>query len=164
MTQSLYKITDRYLIALENLCIDQDFDQETIEATLESLQGEFEEKAKAIGAYILNLQASAKARREAVAKIQAMATTEEHKADWLKQYLLDCMHTANIKKVDGVEWQAKIRKSPHRVVVDDISALPTDFLIREVKTSVSKTDLRMALKDGHVEGAHLEQHDYLSLK
>ena len=63
---SLYVISAEYQSAVAQLA-DLDLDEQTFADTLESLSGDLEAKAKNVAMFALELEASAKARREAAA-------------------------------------------------------------------------------------------------
>lgn len=157
MNAPLYAVTSRYQAALDELLDDDELPLEAITDTLEALEGEWEDKAKSVAGAILNLRASAQARRAAAARILETARTEETRAERLTDYLAKAMQALNRTRLDTPEWTARFKRCPPRVVVDDEAAVPEEFITREVTLKIDKRALREALKEANYLFAHLEQ-------
>lgn len=157
MSEPLYAITTRYNQALTALLDDDELSLEAITDTLEGLQGEWEDKARAVAAYILNLQASAKQRREAATRILETARREEDRAERLREYLQGHMRQLGCSRLETPEWTARFKRCPPRVAIDDESLIPADFVSVEQIIKIDKGALRAALKEADIQGAHLEQ-------
>ena len=86
----------------------------------------------------------------------------ENTRDRLRKYIAMCMVEANVKKLKRNDGLFSISLVDGRIksVVDDVSALPTDFvLVREV-FDPDNQKIKDALESGvEVPGAHLERGD-----
>lgn len=156
MSMTLYQIEESLRTALDTLV-----DPETGEiaddkaAELDALSGAFEKKAADVGAYILELNAEAKAIKEARDALAAREKAVANRAKWLKQYLLASMGRMGITKAESANCRVSVGKPRAVVNVTDISLLPQEFL-RIKDPEVNKVDLLKALKDGReIPGAEL---------
>lgn len=162
---ALYLLTAEYKDAAERLQ-DADLPEEVIRDTLEAMTGEIEAKAQNVAFVIRNMEASAKAIREAAAGMLDRAKAEEKRADSIKRYLLENMMATGISKIECPYFKLSVRDNPQSVVIDDAEAIPDDYL-REVPASytLDKVMMKSAMQDGFViPGAHLERGKRLEIK
>lgn len=75
-----------------------DDDQARLNAFLETLDKERDKKLDNIGAYIKDLQARAKARKQIVDEMQSLYKTDTNKVTWLKNLLLNFFTDQKIEK------------------------------------------------------------------
>ena len=68
--------------------------------TLSGIEGEFEQKAENIGAYIKQLKAEADALSAEKKRLEARIKTKNNEVDRMKSYLLQQMQAINLKKID----------------------------------------------------------------
>lgn len=168
MSIQLYAIADRYTQAFYALA-DSDFDDETIDGTLESIEGEIVEKGKNIAAFWLNLGAEIEAIKLAESRIAARRKTLENKQARLKEYLKENMARCGITEIrsDDGTFKAKLYLGrDESVVIDDESAIPMDYK-REIPVSyqVDKTLAKKAIHDGYeIPGLHIERKDRIEIK
>ena len=145
---------------------DSELPDEVIADTLESMQYPVEEKAKNVAMVIRNMEASAKAIKEAADAMLARAKAEESRAKHLKDYLLSAMLQTGIGKIESPFFVLSVRNNPESVVIDAESQIPADFM-REVPATYApdKTLIKQAIKDGFdVPGCHLHRTQSLSIK
>ena len=155
---ALYQMVDEYREALAGLA-DMDLDDQTMADTLEGLQGELVVKGQNVAAFALNLEAEARAMKEAEQRIAKRRRALENKSKHLRDYLRINMERSGITEISANDksFKVKLMKGRPSCVIDDESALPPDY-IEEVKTTkVDKRLITQAIKDGYeVPGAHLE--------
>lgn len=118
--------------------------------TLSGIEGEFEQKAENIGAYIKQLEAEADALTAEKKKLDVRIKAKNNEIERMKNYLVQQMQTINLKKVDMpmakitwyegrdsidisnekglIEWAEKhctsiLNPQPPKIVKKEISAL-----------------------------------------
>lgn len=162
----LYEIV-KYKEELEALAESDDIPAETIANTLEAIEGELEEKAVNVAAFTRNLDASAKAIREAAAGMLERAERLERRAESIRAYLLFNMQAAGISKIECPFFKIAVRKNPPAVMIDNSEILPERFLVQPPTPPPrpDKIAIRDALKAGEpVPGAHLMQTERVEIK
>jgi hypothetical protein len=167
MSITLYDIADKYTQAFFALA-DSDLDNETINDTLEGLEGELVEKGKAVSAFCLNLDAEIEAMKSAEKRISARREAMENKRDKLKEYLKQNMARCGISEIKANDGSFVARLYIGRdesVVIDDESAIPMDYKREIVIYQPEKVLIKEAIKEGFaVPGAHIEKKDRLEIK
>lgn len=162
---ALYLLAQDFRAVAEKLA-DSDLPDEVIQDTLESLQFPVEEKAKNVAMVIRNMEASAKAIKDAADGMLQRAKAEENRAKNLKSYLQSAMLSTGINKIESPYFVLSIRNNPESVVIDAESQIPADYM-REIPASYSpdKTLIKKAIQDGfEVPGCHLARSQSLQIK
>lgn len=150
----LYKLTKEYESALNDLSSMEDLTPEMVADSLAALQGEVEEKGRAVAAFTLNVDADITALKEHEAAIAAKRKALEKRRDWMRDYLRENMERCGITKIESPYFNITLTKPRKQVVIDDESALPRDYM--RVVESPDKTLIKQALDDKYtVPGAHL---------
>lgn len=163
---SLFQLAAEHAALAERLT-DLELDADTIRDTLEAESMALEVKATNVALVARNLESLAAQIKDAEQQMAARRRSYETRAEWLRGYLLAAMQTANLPAIVGPRLEIKRTKSPPRVVVDDASAIPTDFMRQPPPPppEIDKAAIRDALKAGlPVPGAHLEQGETLRFK
>lgn len=136
------------------LVID-DSQWEVLAARLDGLKLSFEQKATAVAAYVNETQATAAAVKEAKDKMAKRQKALENKAKRLKQYLLDQMDAAGIRKIEGPQLRITVGKSAPAVEVLDERQIPERWW-KPQPPVLDKAGIRQALKNGEeIPGAKL---------
>lgn len=146
----LYEISEQYHEALTALTEDE-FDQQTIDDTLEAIQGEFEEKGKNVAAFSQNIHSDIEVIDKRIKELQARKKVLLNRQTSLKNYLHKNMEATGITKIESPYMTVSIRKCPPSVVIDDEDLIPDEFI--EIKRTVNKTKIKQA--EG-CPGAHIE--------
>lgn len=162
---TLYEIRQDYLEALEALSDPElDLPAEAIADTLEGLEGQLQEKAVNVAAFLRHLEATAEAIKEAEARMAQRRRAIENRSANLREYLKQSMLATGISRIDSPWFELAIRKNPPAVEIDDEARLPGEFK-REVTTiKVDRAALKAALKDHDVPGAHLATGTRLAIR
>ncbi len=107
----LYELTEEVLTALES-----GFDPETGEAlpVFEEQRALWANKSQHVAAYMLNLEAGAKALAEAESKIAARRKQAENRAAWLRKYLAENMARLGITKIEAADLSFQVIRYPER--------------------------------------------------
>lgn len=160
--ETLYDITERYQAVLGMM--EEDGEDECLKDTLDSIEGEFEEKADNIVAIIkaLELQKSSiNGQRQVFEKeVKTLKDKEDaidNKISWLKKYLCDGMIALNKPKFKTNKFSFWTKKTSGAVVIDGV--VPMEFL-KVPEPQPDKTAIKKAIDSGEkFNWAHLESHD-----
>lgn len=164
MSLKLYELTDHYQHALHALTALEDVDDETIQNTLEGLQGDIEEKALNVAAYVQNILAEATTMRDYEKRMRVRRERLESQAKRMKAYLKFEMERGDLKSIKGEELSLAIRASKCSVVIDDERLLDRAYFRRHVSTCVDKEKIFDVLKGGgHIAGVHRESNTHLRI-
>ena len=162
---ALYLLTQEFREVAEKLA-DADLPDEVIADTLESMQFPIEDKAKNVAMVIRNMEASAKAIKDAADGMMLRAKAEETRAKNLKAYLQSTMVATGISKIESPYFVISLRNNPESVVIDADSQIPDDYM-REIPASYSpdRILIKKAIQDGYeVPGCHLTRTQSLQIK
>ena len=128
---SLYRLADQHR-ELEQLGTDEELDETALEAirnTLEGLEGDIQTKAQSIAAVALNLEAWAKAAKEASKALAARASRIDKRADALRRYMHAALEEAGLTKIEGPEFTVAIRKNPPSVQIGADADLGDEWMV-----------------------------------
>jgi len=155
----LYEISDRYLQALSYF--EGDLEEDAAKDTLESIEGEAEEKALSIAKFAGNLKAEAVAIDNAIKQMQARKNALYSKSEWLKNYLKINMEAMEISEIKCPYFVLKIKKNPPSVVIDDENLIPDEFKSEVITIKIDKAGIKKA---GGCDGASLVSGTRLDIK
>lgn len=134
MSISLYKIDEEYKSTLAELEAMEDLDRQTIDDTMAVFKDELEKKCLAVGAFIKNLDAEAKAIKEAKDGLAARQKAVEAKSKRMREYL--AAHLPG--KLSDNQTKLTPLAGRESIVVDDVSLLPDDCVKTEIKAVASE--------------------------
>ncbi len=157
MTQ-LYKITEQYreLAALaegadEGLAV-------AIRDTMQAVEGEFEEKGKALATVVLNMSTDVEAIDAEITRLQDRKRAIVNRQESMKEYLRENMDAAGIKKITHPLFSISCSPGREIAVIDDEKMIPDDFMRVKTECAPDKAAIVAALKEGKdVPGVHLER-------
>lgn len=166
----LYELTGQYneLSAMLN---QEDIDQQALEDTLESITGEFEEKADNLACIIKDCLSDAVALKNEAIALETRHKAKKAKADWLTEYLYQQMSAVGKKEIETTRNLLKIKNTPSSVKIADINAfiawatLEHEEFLRQKAPEADKTAIKNAIKQGQeLPGVTLESGEKLSIK
>ena len=161
----LYEITEEVLSAL-----DAGFDEDTGEplASFDDARALWANKSQHVAAYILNMDAGAKALADAESKINVRRKQAEKKAAWMRQYLLDNMMRLGITKIDAADMSFQVVRYVARdesVEIDEGAIFPPELCADPKPPLPSKTKIKAAILAGEpVAGARIIKRDRITIK
>ena len=159
---SLYALKDKYLDVL-HLIEDDDVDEQAIQDTLESIEGEIEDKALNYGKLIRNLEVNNEGLTSEIKRLQQRKKSNENFIRRLKESLEFNMQQTGIKRIDTGLFKFSLQKNPPSVEVHSEDFIPEEFY--KVERTVSKKDLLDYLKSGkEIRGVELTQREGLRLR
>lgn len=153
----LYELTEQYEEVI-NLLYDGETDEQTILDTLESIEGEIEDKADNYARIIKNLSAEAEMVKAEADRLNRRRKSLEDRADWLKKTLKANMEFIGKTKFKTALFSFSISKNGGKqpmTITENFGEIPNKFLIQQ-DPLVDKEAVRELLKDKEVEWAHLE--------
>ena len=160
---SLYSITGDLLTVIDGgMVVDDNSGEILFDAdNLEELEGEYLDKLEACGLYVKNSQAEIEAMKAEEKRLADRRRVKENKVQRLKEYMLQSMEATDTKKLDTPKVYISTRKS-QKVIIDNDDKIPLDYII--ITARPDKAAIKKALKDGTVDGAHIEESVNLTLK
>jgi hypothetical protein len=161
----LYDILENHRSALEAWCEDDETPAECWADTLEGIEGEFEDKARAYIAVILELEADEDAGMAAAKKITASAKAKGNRAAYLRANLLTGLQSIGKTEIKFAEFCAKLPKPKPSLKIDDADSVPAMYKTTSVVVTIDNAFLKQQLVDGvEIEGAHLEFKQTITIK
>lgn len=154
---ALYTIAEQFkeLAALAETA-DEDL-AVALRDTMEGIEGEFQEKGKAIAMITLNIDGDLEAIQSQIDRLTERKRIITNRKESLKEYLRTNMDAAGITKITHPLFTITCGKGKPIVVIDDEKAIPDDFVNVKVTSAPDKAAIAKALKDGQeVPGAHSE--------
>ena len=162
----LYEITEQYMQLLD-FAEDPDIDPQVLADTMESIEGEFEDKADGYAKVLLALDADAEAIKSEIDRLQGRKKALENNSKRIKENLQRAMILCDKRKFKTTLFSFNIQKNAPSVVIDetDIFKIPQEYIVFK-DPEVNKTAIRDALKAGvDLEGiAHLQQGESLRIR
>ena len=146
----LYEIADNYKALL-----DLDIDGQTLADTLESITGEFEDKADAICHILINLRAQSDMLAKESNRLDARADVIVYREEKLREYLKVNMEKFGKKKIESAKFTINCVAGRDMAVILDEDKIPKDYFNEKVTVSLDKKALLTALSAGDVEGAEM---------
>jgi hypothetical protein len=154
---ALYTITEQFkeLSALAETA-DEDL-AVALRDTMEAIEGEFQEKGKAIAMITLNIDGDLEAIQSQIDRLTERKRIITNRKESLKEYLRTNMDAAGITKITHPLFTITCGKGKPIVVIDDEKAIPDEFVNVKVTSAPDKAAISKAIKDGQeVPGAHIE--------
>lgn len=162
----LYEIDSAILEVIEN---DFSFDDETGEVfftvdDLNALDMARNEKLEGCLLFIKNCESEANAIKAEITALQARMKRKQAAADRLREYVLYSMDSMHDKTFETAKAYARVGYY-QRVDIEDMGALPVEYVREKVTTSPDKTAIKKAIKAGaEVKGARLVSYPSLTVK
>lgn len=128
MKQPLYKLTDQYK-SIEGMVENEFLTREELDQTLASIKDQIEDKVENIAKIVLDAKSSIE-----VIKLEEKRLYDRRKAiintvEWLKNYLLTEMVSANIYKIKKEVITISVQNNPPSVEVIEPEAIPKEYRV-----------------------------------
>ena len=160
----LYELVGQYAELMQHL-EDPDYDPETLQDTLEGIEGELEDKADGYAKVMKNMMTDVNALREEAKRMTERATSIENNIKRMKTILYQSMKATGKTKFKGEKFSFWIQKNPVSTIVEiNEKELPTQY--QRVKVEADLGKIREAIEAGKdLSGiAHLEQTEGVRFK
>lgn len=162
---SIYEITGDYL-RLMDMMDDPELDQQTLNDTLEGIEGEFEYKAECYAKVMKNLEADTEGLKNEIDRLTQRKKAIDNNIKCLKETLQSAMTFTGKTKFKTDLFSFGIQKNAPSVVLEteDLEIIPEEFV--KTKREIDKAAIKDALKAGaELPGvAHLEQGESLRIR
>lgn len=157
---NLYDISEDIISILNQ----EEWTDET-ESQLESLNLALEVKAGNIVKFSANLDTFIDGCDAEIKRLQDRKKAATNRKASLLSYLKRNMEAIERTELEAGTHTLKLQKNPPRVVIDDEQKVPAKFfVVVPAQTQLDKKELAKELKNGEVEGAHLEHSTRLVIK
>lgn len=167
----LYEIKSQYLDLL-NRIENGEIPEEAIKDTLESIEGDFEDKINSIACFIKSLEAEITALKTEADNLKQRAETKAKKVDNLRRYIFESMKQLDKTKIETPQNVISVKKNPPKVEVSEnfIEWAKNDelfkFLVKhKEKYTPDKNAIKDLLKKGQeIPYCQLVQEESLNIK
>ncbi|MDE3023729.1 MAG: siphovirus Gp157 family protein [Pseudomonadota bacterium] len=155
---TLYEISTNFLDAMNFLSDpDNEIDNQTIADTMESLTGEFTDKALNVARYIASIEAEAQAIKEVEKRQEQRRKSLENSAIRLREYLKSQMVATGNDKIKSSDIALSLAKLPPSVQIEDEALIPSKYWRVVESKSIDKTAIKSA---NGCPGARIESNGY----
>jgi hypothetical protein len=155
---NLYQLTQNYTQALNFLTDpENEIDLQTALDTMESLDGELDDKLLNVGRFIASMEAEAEAISAIAKRQKYRATALENKAGWLRDYLQSNMNQSGRTAIKAHDIALKLAKLPASVKIIDERMIPAEFWKEKVTLAVDKNLIKSV---GGCDGVCIESNGF----
>lgn len=138
---TLYELSDAYLWVV-SLLEDPDTDPHLVEQELDRISGEIKHKAEAIAGLVRWYEGLAELRRGEAKRMADSVKAFEHRAEWLRGYVLRHMQATGLERIDTARFTLSVRQNPPRVEVLEPMLVPHEFQREKIIIDTDKTAIR----------------------
>ena len=140
--------------------------------TLDAVDGEMEDKLANCAAFVKQLAAEADALDAEIKSLRQRSASKKREIDSFKAYMMSCMESADVKKIDKPLAKLTIRQNAESVEVADEKGFiewaqthDHDDLLRYSMPDINKTAVKDAIRSGwYIPGAQLVRTKSLIIK
>lgn len=162
---SLYEISNQYQALMQQVLECEELSAEQLDA-LDNVSDNMEDKAKAVAAFIRNMEVDREAIEKAVFYMEERMGKLTKKIDSMREYLKSNLEKCNIKEVKSPFFDIRVKQNPCSVRVLDETAIPPEYYRETVKVtrSLDKMQIVQKLKENIViPGVILEKRTRLEI-
>lgn len=156
---ALYTIKEE-IAALQSMETDGDLSlEEAIHNSLDDLNIEFNEKIDNIVKLNQSIENDVLLINAEIKRLTDRKNKFNDRIDSMKKYILKNMDELNKKSVKTPLFSVTSVKGRDKLIIDNESEIPSDYISIKVIESPDKKALLKAYKDGEIKGCHVEQSD-----
>jgi SMC interacting uncharacterized protein involved in chromosome segregation len=160
----LFEISTQYQSLMNDIAECDELTTEQLQA-IESVDDSLQEKAKAVGAFIKNLEADYFAIHEAIKTMEDRARKVNAKIENLKEYLKCNLEKCDIKEIKSPYFDIRIKLNPASVIVNDENLIPEQYLKEKLYRFVDKAMIAKELKNNVlIPGVMLERRTRIEIR
>jgi hypothetical protein len=156
---NLYEIGQNFLY-LASLLQDEETDQQLILDTLESIEGEFEDKADNYAKIIKSLESEVSALKEEETRLANRRKSRENNIKLLKTNLENVMKATNKTNFKTLLFNFNIAKNggkaPLKIDIP-VEKIPVEYFKERTEKDLNNDLIRKALDEGKITFAHYEE-------
>jgi len=163
---AMYELTEAYRAVLEMAQSGEIDDEQAIADTLGAIEGDITLKAESCAVIIGELTAQTDKLAAEEKRLHTRRKSIENSIERIKSSIFDGLKATGKDKLRTDLFSFSIRKNPPKVVIDDISAVPQEFIIPQ-PPKIDNTSVKAYLKSELSEPcnwAHIEQGESLSIR
>ena len=165
---NIYELTTEFVSIYDALIASADDETGEVSvdlvAALNDVQMKFEEKAIATAVVYRMIDEESKRAEAAIKRLTAYKKRLDTERDRVKNTLSDACIATGTEKLRGIYASISFRRS-EQTVIDNVDALPAEFIKQKVEYQPDKTAIKEAIKGGRdVPGAHLETVNNIQIK
>ncbi|MFD1398683.1 siphovirus Gp157 family protein [Lacticaseibacillus suilingensis] len=159
---TLYDLTDK-LTSLQRLAEDDTVDPALIADTMDSIEGDFEDKAVGYVKVYKSIEADVDEINAEIKRLQERKASFKNNANTIKQRLVQAMVETGNERIKTPLFTIYTRRTVSVQAPEDPNKLPPEFI--KTTLSVNKADLKKALQSGReVPNARLVENVSLGVK
>lgn len=159
---NIYEITGD-ILKLQEMLLEEP-ENEAIQDTLESLNGELETKAENYVKVIKNMQAEADAYKAEINRMSDRKKSIENGIERMKNALFNAMQVTETEKIKGDLFTISLRNGAPQLPQElDWHTVPVHYL-KEQEPKIDRVELLKAVKSGEVTGIELVKGQSLSIR
>jgi hypothetical protein len=145
---------------------DDTVSMEALEDTLQSIEGEIEDKAENCAKFVRNMEGDVKAIDAEIARLTKRKKTVNNKIEGIKNYVMEQMVYVGKDKITTPVFTISRAKNPAKLVIENEKLLPPLYMLTiPAKTVPDNETIKEALKLGaKIDGAKLEYGFNLRIK
>lgn len=165
---NIYELTTEFLGIYDALIASADDETGEVNvdlvAALNDVQMKFEEKAIATAVVYRMIGEESERVDAAIKRLTAYKKRLNAESERVKNTLSAACIATGTEKLRGTYASISFRKS-EQTVIDNVDALPTEFVKQKVEYQPDKTAIKKAINEGRdVPGAHLETVNNIQIK
>ena len=146
---TLYDAVEHVTVLLDTVDLVEDPEQrEAIERDLASAIEAEIRKVDSVAQFLAHCESQQQFAAEEIKRLQERKQFWARKEDRLKGYIQVVMESAGLKKLEGRTNTLSLRACPASVEVLDEAAVPEEYTVVKVESSVDKKAVNAALEDG----------------
>jgi hypothetical protein len=155
---NLYELTTVYQQIFETL-LDEEANLDTLEDTLQAIEGAIEVKAENMGKFVNMLKADEAAIEAEVERLMKRKKARQNRVQRIKDYLQSQMELIGKDKITTPIMTISLQNNPPALEIEDEMQIPAQYMVLVPEHyTVDKAKVKDALKSGQeVPGAKLTQ-------
>lgn len=161
----LYKLTGVLAQVWEQIN-DEEANLDTLEDTLQAIEGEIEVKVEGMGRMIAMLDADAGVLDAEIKRMTARKLARKNRIERIRNYIQNQMELMGKDKIETPVLTVSLQKNPPALDIFDVMAIPTEYLVHiPAHSEPDKAKIKDSLKAGkEIPGCVLTQGRSLRIK
>lgn len=161
----IYEIAERHRQALDAITIDEETGEIIIPEEFANFQQESETAILDTARYIKELNSEIFAIKEECDRLTKRKRAIEKRVDYFKAVSLDALQRLQEKKVSDPTITVSVRKNAEKVVIDEGTELPDEYLLPPKPREPDKKKLKFDINEGVlIPGVYLVRESSLSIR
>jgi hypothetical protein len=158
MELKIYNIPEALEEAFSQISVDEETGEIIGKEAFDNLVVDAQTKIANTARYVKGIDAQISAMEDACKAIQSRIKSAKQTKEFFERYILRAMYMTDTKKIETPDILVKLGKNPASLEIYDESLIPADFMKSKMVSTISKTDIKSAIKAGEeVPGAKLTE-------